>query len=94
MQYNWERIHIVSYVLSAWHEAKNWFTDEEQIILQLTEEITKIGEHGITDDVYDRAIEIFGEEKTGHLILAAISINSWNRIGVGLSMHPVQYKNQ
>jgi AhpD family alkylhydroperoxidase len=82
------------YVLSAWHEAKNWFTDEEQIILQLTEEITKIGEHGITDDVYDRAIETFGEEKTGHLILAAISINSWNRIGIGLSMHPVQYKNQ
>lgn len=85
-----QRIHV----LSAWHEAKNWFTDEEQIILQLTEEITRIGAHGISDDVYDRAVETFGEEKTAHLILAAISINSWNRIGVGLNMHPISYKNQ
>ncbi|WP_418123813.1 carboxymuconolactone decarboxylase family protein [Chryseobacterium sp. PTM-20240506] len=80
--------------MSAWHEAKNWFTTEEQIILQLTEEITLIGSHGISDSVYDKAVETFGEEKTAHLILAAISINSWNRIGVGLQMHPVQYKNQ
>jgi len=79
------------YVLNAWHEAKEWFTEEEQIILQLTEEITLIGQHGISEAVYDRAVEVFGEEQLSHLILAAISINSWNRVGVGLHFHPVKY---
>jgi AhpD family alkylhydroperoxidase len=82
------------HVLSAWREAKHWFTEEEQIILQLTEEITLIGQHGISEAVYDRAEEIFGEEKLAHIILAAISINSWNRVGVGLHLHPVKYKSE
>ncbi len=77
------------YVLSAWREAKDWFNEEEQVILQLTEEITQIGNHGISDEVYNRSIELFGEQKTGYLIMAAININSWNRLGVGLNMHPV-----
>src|SRR5262249_36598944 len=77
------------YVLSAWREALSWFSEEEQIILQLTEQITEIGHHGISDEVYDKAISLFGEEKTAHLIMATISINSWNRIGVGLNLHPV-----
>ena len=76
------------YVLSAWREAKDWFTEEEQIIIRLTEEITQIGQHGISDGVYDRAVTLFGEKKLAHLILAAISINSWTRIGVGLNLHP------
>lgn len=76
------------YVLSAWREAQDWFTEEEQIILLLTEEITQIGQHGISDEVYDRALARFGETKLAHLILAAVSINSWNRIGVGLNLHP------
>jgi hypothetical protein len=29
-----------------------------------------------------------GEEKTAQVIMAIITINTWNRIGVGLSMHP------
>ena len=76
------------YVLSAWREARNWFTDEEQAILALTEEITLIANHGVSDEVYNRAIELFGEEKTAQLYMAIISINIWNRIGVGLKMQP------
>ena len=79
-------------VLSAWREALNWFTEEEQVILQLTEEVTLIGQHGISDKVYDRAVELFGEEKLARLILAAISINSWTRVGVSQHLHPVKYK--
>lgn len=82
-----QRLHV----LSAWREAKNWFTEEEQVILQLTEEITLIGEHGISDEVYDKAVELFGETKLAYIIMAAISINAWNRIGVGLHLHPIKY---
>lgn len=78
------------YVLSAWHEAQNWFSQEEQAIIRLTEEIAHIGEHGISNEVYDNALELFGEEKLGFLIAAAISMNAWNRLGVGLNLHPVK----
>lgn len=79
------------YVMSVWREALDWFTEEEQTILQLTEQITEIGHHGISDEVYDKSISLFGKEKTARLIMAAININSWNRIGVGLNLHPVNY---
>jgi AhpD family alkylhydroperoxidase len=76
------------FVISAWREAPEWFTGEEKTIFHLTEEITQIGVNGVSDLVYDTAIKLFGEEKTAYLIMAAININSWNRIGVGLNLHP------
>lgn len=79
------------YVLSAWREAKQWFTPEEQVILQLTEEITLIGEHGVSDAVYDEAITLLGEEQVAFVMLAAIMINNWNRVGISLKLHPINY---
>lgn len=76
------------YVLSAWREAKNWFSKEEQVILRLTEEITLIANHGLSDQTYDEAIALFGEELTAKLIVAVININALNRLAVSLTMHP------
>lgn len=76
------------YVLSAWREAKNLFTEAEQAILELTEEVTLISEHGVSDDVYNKVIQLFGEKVTAQLYMAIITINVWNRIGVGLHMQP------
>lgn len=76
------------YVLSAWREAKNWFSPEDQLILALTEEITLIADGGLSDETYSKAVETFGEETTAKLIMAVININSWNRIGVSLHLHP------
>jgi AhpD family alkylhydroperoxidase len=76
------------YVLSAWREAKNWFSKEEQLILRLTEEITLIADHGLSDQTYGEAVALFGEETTAKLIVAVININGLNRLGVSLTMHP------
>lgn len=76
------------YLISVWREAPNIFTEEEQLILEITEEITLIHKHGLSDVLYDKAIATFGEEKTAQIIMIAITINAWNRIGVGLNMHP------
>ncbi|MEO7045383.1 MAG: carboxymuconolactone decarboxylase family protein [Ferruginibacter sp.] len=76
------------YLISVWREAPNIFTEEEQLILAITEEITLIHQHGLSDDLYDKAIKLFGEEKTAQIIMTIITINAWNRIGVGLQMHP------
>lgn len=75
-------------LLSAWREASNVFNEEEQLIIRMTEELTLIHQHGLSDTVYEKAITLFGEEKTAQLIMVIVTINAWNRIGVGLSIKP------
>lgn len=75
------------YLLSVWRESPQ-FNEDERLILEMTEEITLLHQHGLSEDVYQRAITLFGEEKTAHLIMAIININAWNRIGVSLHMQP------
>ena len=76
------------YVLSAWREAKKWFTEEDQVLLTMTEEITLIANHGLSDDTYAKAIELFGEEMTAKIIVAIININGLNRMAISLHLHP------
>lgn len=76
------------YVLSNWREAKNWFSKEDQAVLKFTEEVTNIGANGLSDATYEEVVAIFGEENTAKLLLGVIHINSLNRVGVALSMHP------
>ena len=76
------------YLMSVWREAPNVFNEEEQLLLEMTEEITLIHQHGLSEDLYNKAIALFGEEKTAQIIMAIITINVWNRIGVSLNMHP------
>ena len=54
----------------------------------MTEEITLIHQHGLSDVLYEKAIALFGEIKTAEIIMTIITINAWNRIGVGLKMQP------
>ena len=77
------------YLMSAWREAGDLFTKEEKLLLEMTEQITLIHDVGLKDEIYDNAIEKFGEEKTAQIIMGIITINAWNRIGVSLNMHPV-----
>ena len=76
------------FVLTAWREARNWFSDEEQAILELTEEITLISQHGVSDAVFDNAVKLFGEKTTAQIILAIVTMNCWNRLAVGFAKHP------
>lgn len=82
---NPKRLHV----LSAWREAKDWFSNEDQVILKITEEITLISNHGLSDKTYQEAIELFGEVMTAKIIIAVININAFNRVGVSLNMHPL-----
>src|SRR5438105_2225108 len=38
------------YLVSVWREATNVFTEEEQLIFAMTEEITLIHQHGLSDE--------------------------------------------
>ena len=69
------------FALSAWKESP-LFTQEERIVLQLTEEVTLISKDGVSDDTYNKAINTYGENGLAQLIMQVITINSWNRIAV------------
>jgi len=78
------RIHA----LSTWKDSP-FFTEQEQIILEMTEEITHISHHGLSDDLYEKAINTFGKEKVADIIMAICGINAWNRIGVATLLEPI-----
>lgn len=69
------------FALSVWHES-HLFSEEERAILQLTEEVTKIAEKGVSDDTYKKVIDIYGEQMTAQIIMLIVTINAWNRIAV------------
>jgi hypothetical protein len=58
----------------------------------MTEEITLIHQHGLRDETYRKAIQVFGEEKTAQIIMAIVTINAWNRIGVATGLRPPHRK--
>lgn len=77
-------------LVSAWREAGEIFTEEERLVFQLTEEITLIHQHGLSDATYEESIRLFGEETTAQLMMTIITINAWNRIGVATQLKPAK----
>ena len=69
------------FAIAAWHESP-LFSDKERIALQLTEEVTHIGDEGVNDETYEAAVAAFGEEATAQIIMQIVIINSWNRLAV------------
>lgn len=58
------------------------FDPRERAALALTDAVTRLGEGGVSDDVWDRAGEFFSSTQLGDLVLAIATINVWNRIGI------------
>lgn len=69
-------------VLAAWEEAGDLFDEREQAALALTEAITNVADHGVPDDVYARAADVFSDRELAQVIAMAVTINAWNRINV------------
>ncbi|WP_103071023.1 carboxymuconolactone decarboxylase family protein [Aquimarina sediminis] len=77
------RIHALPF----WRESP-FFTNEEQVILEITEEVTNISIHGLSNETYQKAIQLFGEKKVSDIIMAICCINVWNRIGRATQLIP------
>lgn len=78
-----------AFLISAWREAENVFSEEELLLLQITEEVTLIHKQGLTDSTYEKAIELFGAIKTAEIIMCVITINGWNRMAITTRLQPV-----
>lgn len=76
------------YLLSAWREVNGLYTEEERAILEITEEITLISQHGLTEATYAKATQLFDANYIAQLIIAVATINAWNRIAISTNMQP------
>ena len=73
------------YLLNAWRETK-LYTEEERVILEMTEEITQIQKNGLTDSTYAKAKNLFDDDYIGHIIMMITIINAWNRVGIATEL--------
>lgn len=69
-------------VLAAWREAPSLYSEREQAAIALTEQMTLIGESGVSDEVWARAKAAFSDADVVTLIMAICAINVWNRMAV------------
>jgi AhpD family alkylhydroperoxidase len=76
------------FLVSAWRET-DLFNEEEKAVLALTEEVTLIGNR-LSDETYENAVGLLGEKYVAQLMMAIITINAWNRIGVATEMKPAE----
>lgn len=77
------------FLLNAWREVFDLYTKEERTILALTEAVTLIHQGGIPADLYAEAYATFDEHYLSQIIMAIVTINSWNRIAIsGLNQPP------
>lgn len=74
------------YALNAWRDTP-FFSGQERAILALTEEVTLISAH-VSDETYRQAADVLTEPYLAQVILAIITINVWNRIGIATALTP------
>ena len=68
------------YGLSAWREAP-YYSERERAALAWTEAVTRIN-GDVDDTTYQAAHAHFNDKEIVDLTLAAIAINSWNRLAI------------
>ncbi|MEU7138283.1 carboxymuconolactone decarboxylase family protein [Nocardia sp. NPDC046473] len=73
--------------LDAWRESR-LYTDAERAALAYAEAVTKLGDHGVSDEVWAAVEQHFDEGAAAGLVAVTAMINLWNRIGVPLRMQP------
>lgn len=69
------------FLLNAWKETE-LFTEEEKVVLAITEEVTLISQNGLSDKTYQQAEKLFNGNYIAQIIMAVVTINAWNRIAI------------
>jgi AhpD family alkylhydroperoxidase len=76
--------------LAIWRESTP-FVPRERAALAWTEVLTRIPEHGVPDELYERVRTQFSEKELSDLTFIVMSINAWNRAGVAFKTVPGAY---
>src|SRR5688572_28435604 len=77
------RVHHVA----IWRES-TLFSARERVALAWTEALTRLSEHGVSDELYAQARAQFSEQALSDLTFQVMLINGWNRANVALRNEP------
>jgi AhpD family alkylhydroperoxidase len=70
------------YMLPAWEEAEDLYSERERAALAWTEAVTLVAGDHVPDEVYERVRPHFTDEELVNLTMAINVINAWNRLNV------------
>ncbi len=79
------------YLVAGWRET-SLYTDRERAALGWAEAVTRLGDHGVPDELYEQARAAFSEEELLNLTVIVGMINTWNRINVSFQTPAGSYK--
>jgi AhpD family alkylhydroperoxidase len=79
------------YGLSAWHESP-YYTERERAALMLAEQLTRIADRPVPEEVFEEVGQQFSEEEQVDLNFVIAAINAWNRISIGSRYVPGDYQ--
>ena len=74
--------------LAAWHDT-DFYTRRERAVLALTDSVTRLGDEGVPDDIWDAAAKELDERELADLLLGIATINVWNRIAIPTRTPPI-----
>ena len=75
------------YHIAIWRES-TLFSETERAVLEWTEAVTKLSEHGISDEIYNRVRAQLSEKQISDLTYAIGVINLWNRLNISFQSVP------
>lgn len=74
------------FLLDAWWEVPELYTEKEQAVLALTEAMTMIADGGVPDEVYEEAAKQLTEKELAAVMMGIVAINGWNRMAIATHM--------
>ena len=81
------------YHIPIWRES-TLFTETERAALEWTEAVTKLSEHGVPDEIYNRVRAQLSETQITELTYAIGIINMWNRLNISFRTVPASFDEQ
>ena len=75
------------YHIAIWRESP-LFSARERAALAWTEAVTRLGEHGVPQDIYDDVRASLSEQEIIDLTFAVMAINGWNRLSIAFCAVP------
>ena len=73
--------------LATWRES-TLFAPRERAALAWAEALTKLPEHGLSDELYERVRTQLSEKELSDLTFDVMAINAWNRANVAFKTTP------
>ena len=73
--------------LAIWRESA-LFSPRERAALGWTEAVTRLGDHGVSDETYAETLAELTEQEISDLTFEVVSINGWNRLSIAFRSTP------